>query len=146
MNMPKYAKFYKCSLQVNPSSYSKYRGETAMDEDSYNSDLIKECEANKIQVIGLADHENVTSSGKLRKVLQSHEILVFPGFEITSSEHIHIICLFSNDISTEKLKSNLIFLMGDPNLKLNTTPSEKALAPLWKKLMVSCMALHLLLI
>lgn len=126
MNMPKYAKFYKCSLQVNPSSYSKYRGETAMDEDSYNSDLIKECEANKIQVIGLADHENVTSSEKLRKVLQSHEILVFPGFEITSSEHIHIICLFSNDISTEKLKSNLIFLMGDPNLKLNTTPSEKS--------------------
>ncbi|MCW0154584.1 TrlF family AAA-like ATPase [Lactiplantibacillus plantarum] len=122
--MLKYAKFYKCALQVNPCSYAKYRGETTSDEDSYNRELVSECEANKIKVIGLADHESITSSEKLRTTLQEHGILVFPGFEITSSEHIHIICLFSNEISTDKLKSNLNYLMNDPNVTLGTAPSR----------------------
>lgn len=124
--MTKYAKFYKCALQVNPCSYAKYRGETTSDEDSYNRELVSECEANAIKVIGLADHENITSSEKLRTALQSHGVLVFPGFEITSSEHIHIICLFSNEISTDKLKSNLDYLMNDPNVTLGTAPSQNS--------------------
>ncbi|WP_391483889.1 TrlF family AAA-like ATPase [Lactiplantibacillus plantarum] len=77
-----------------------------------------------MKVIGLADHESITSSEKLRTVLQDHGILVFPGFEITSSEHIHIICLFSNEISTDTLKSNLNYLMNDPNVTLGTAPSR----------------------
>ncbi|ARK33593.1 hypothetical protein EQH94_11915 [Lactiplantibacillus plantarum] len=72
----------------------------------------------------MADHESITSSEKLRTVLQDHGILVFPGFEITSSEHIHIICLFSNEISTDTLKSNLNYLMNDPNVTLGTAPSR----------------------
>ncbi|QAS29164.1 hypothetical protein EQK45_03660 [Lactiplantibacillus plantarum] len=60
----------------------------------------------------------------MRTVLQDHGILVFPGFEITSSEHIHIICLFSNEISTDTLKSNLNYLMNDPNVTLGTAPSR----------------------
>ena len=122
--MTKYAKFYKCALQVNPCSYAKYRGETISDEDSYNRELVRECETNEIKVIGLADHENAASSEKLRTALKNQGILVFPGFEITSSEHIHIICLFSDKISTDKLKKNLDYLMNDPSVSLGTAPSQ----------------------
>ncbi|KGI01500.1 TrlF family AAA-like ATPase [Oenococcus oeni] len=124
--MPNYAKFYKCALQVNPCSYAKYRGETTSDEDNYNQELVRECKENEIKIIGLADHESITSSEKLRTALENNGILVFPGFEITSSEHIHIICLFSDETSSDKLKSNLNYLMNNPSATLGTAPSKNS--------------------
>ncbi|WP_223218659.1 hypothetical protein [Streptococcus pneumoniae] len=91
-----YAEFYKCALQVNPYSYIKYRGqEHEMTEEQYNESIYNYCIKNNISIIGLADHGNVDKSKKLREYLSSKGILVFPGFEISTSEKIHIVCLFS---------------------------------------------------
>ena len=82
-----YAKFYKCALQVNPYSYIKYRGlEHEMTEEQYNESIYQYCKTNNISIIGLADHGNVDNSSKLRQYLVSKGILVFPGFEISTSE------------------------------------------------------------
>ena len=38
-----YARYYKCALQVNPYSYSKFRGKTIIDEEEYNKKILEEC-------------------------------------------------------------------------------------------------------
>ncbi|MFC4281843.1 hypothetical protein [Thalassotalea piscium] len=38
------AKFWKCALQVNPASYTGYRGnEQSLTEDEYNKKLLEVC-------------------------------------------------------------------------------------------------------
>ena len=39
----------------------------------------------------------------IRKALDEEGILVFPGFEISSSEQIHFVCLYSEETTTEEL-------------------------------------------
>ena len=41
------AKFWKCALQVNPSSYIQYRGQSQdISEDNYNQRLLEVCDEN----------------------------------------------------------------------------------------------------
>ena len=56
-----YARFWRCALQVNPSTYSgQYPSQDhGMDLQSYLETLVAKCQANNIQVVGLADHGSV---------------------------------------------------------------------------------------
>lgn len=106
--MKKFAEFYKCALQVNPYSYVSYRGgEHAISEDEYNSLVLNNCLSEEIKVVGLADHGNIDTSERLRKLLSQNDIIVFPGFEIATAEKIHIVCLFSEETSSEQLNRYL---------------------------------------
>ena len=59
------AEFWKCALQVNPSSYIAYRGTNHdMTEAQYNQELLRIAKDNGIKVIGLADHGNVEIVGE----------------------------------------------------------------------------------
>ncbi|MFA5479079.1 MAG: DNA repair protein [Candidatus Muiribacteriota bacterium] len=113
------AQFWKCALQVNPSSYIKYRGEEqSLSEDDYNNQLLKICLEEKIKIIGLADHGNVDAIDKIRTLFSEKDIIVFPGFEISSTEKIHFVCLFSENTTKDELNRYL----GALEL---TNPSEK---------------------
>ena len=103
------ARFWRCALQVNPSSYqSKYRGaEHGLDEPSYNQQLLDQCLALDIKVVGIADHGSVDAVDGLRQFLEPHGIVVFPGFEITSSEKIHMVCLFPEGTTKDHLNRYL---------------------------------------
>jgi len=97
------ARYYKCALQVNSFSYAKYRGNIPQDEQEYNQKILEYCQTNNISVVGLADHGSVDSSASLRTCLQNTGIIVFPGFEISSAEKIHMVCLFPPEYDTSKL-------------------------------------------
>jgi len=103
------ARFWRCALQVNPSGYqSKYRGaEHELDETTYNQQLLAHCQKQDIKVIGIADHGNVDAIDGLRQVLEPHGIVVFPGFEIASSEKIHMVCLFREGTTKDALNRYL---------------------------------------
>ena len=90
------ARFWRCALQVNPSGYqARYRGtEHGLDEAEYNQQTVDQCLTLGINVVGIADHGSVDAVDSLRQVLEPHGIIVFPGFEIASSEKIHMVCLF----------------------------------------------------
>lgn len=103
-----YAKFYKCALQVNPFNYIQYRGsEHLISEQEYNEVIYQNCFEAGISVIGLADHGNVQNSKSLRQYLSERNLTVFPGFEIATSEKIHIVCLFDEKTPEEKLERYL---------------------------------------
>lgn len=111
MGEPSYtvARFWRCALQVNPSAYqSKYRGgEHGLDETSYNQKVLEQCLALDIKVVGIADHGSVDAIDRLRAFLEPHGIVVFPGFEIASSEKIHMVCLFPEGTSKDHLNRYL---------------------------------------
>src|SRR5699024_1482137 len=50
-------------------------------------------------------------------------IVVFPGFEVASSEKVHFVCLFDEDTSTDRLNMHLGALGVDP--KNPESPVEK---------------------
>lgn len=104
-----HARFWKCALQVNPHSYSsQYRGqEQSLDPLAYANALRDACIKHGVEVVGLADHGNVRNSETLRRVLATEGIIVFPGFEVTSSENVHWVCLFSEDTDVSKLDGYL---------------------------------------
>ncbi len=119
------ARFYKCALQVNPFSYGReFRGGEPQDEESYNQRILEHCKENKIKVVGLADHGSVESSKKLRSYLTKNDIVVFPGFEIASSEKIHMVCLYPENINGPQINQYLGQLMGANNSQLGNNPTH----------------------
>jgi ABC-type lipoprotein export system ATPase subunit len=116
-----YARFWRCALQVNPVGYnSAYRGsEHGMSEADYNQALLAKCLELDIKIVGLADHGSVDSVDTLRNLLAPHGIVVFPGFEIASTEKIHMVCLFPEDTSKDQLNRYLGSLqLTDPEEKV----------------------------
>lgn len=116
-----YARFWRCALQVNPVGYNRaYRGiEHGMSEADYNQALLAKCQELDIKVVGLADHGSVDSVDTLRNVLVPQGIVVFPGFEIASTEKIHMVCLFPEDTTKDQLNRYLGSLqLTDPEEKV----------------------------
>lgn len=109
MNTTRYAKFWKCALQVNPWDYAKnYRGKDhGLGETAYNEKILGICKEEDIRVVGIADHGSVNSVDALRNVLKEGVITVFPGFEIASSEKAHFVCLFDEATPVQQLERYL---------------------------------------
>ena len=105
----KFAKFWKCALQVNPHSYlKKFQGQDqGLSENEYNAALVAGCKKSGIQVVGLADHANVHSAHSLREAFTKGGIVVFPGFEVSSTEKIHMVCLFAEGTDAPTLQKYL---------------------------------------
>jgi len=103
------AKFWKCALQVNPWNYKgKYRGEShGMSEGEYNQKLVTIALENDIKVIGVANHGNVDGVDAIRTAMNDQDIIVFPGFEISSTEKVHFVCLFSEGTTKDELNRYL---------------------------------------
>lgn len=104
-----FASFWRCALQVNPAGYGrKYRGVSHdLSEAAYNAAVLENCKALDIRVVGIADHGSVDSVDALRAFLEPHGIVVFPGFEISSTEKIHMVCLFPEGTSKDQLNRYL---------------------------------------
>lgn len=100
-----FARFWKCALQVNTVAYSEtYRGAPhGLDEAGYNAALAEQCRRLGVQVVGIADHGGIDRIDNLRRALQEAGVVVFPGFEIASTEKIHMVCLFPEGTTTESL-------------------------------------------
>ncbi len=110
------ARFFKCALQVNSSDYIKHRGQQpTLSEDDYNQQLLNASLEMRIKVIGLADHGSVNGFEKIRDLFAQHGIVVFPGFEVASSEKVHFVCLFDESASADLIKMHLGALGVDIN-------------------------------
>ena len=72
-----------------------------MDASTYAEALRDACLAEKIQVVGLADHGSVADAEIMRRVLVDAGIVVFPGFEVATTEKVHWVCLFPEDTSEQ---------------------------------------------
>ena len=97
------AVFHRCALQVNPGHYMKsFRGdESQMDPHSYAESILEKAANIDISVLAITDHNNVSGVSAFRAAAEKYKITIFPGFELTSSEGIHILCIYSPDTDDE---------------------------------------------
>jgi DNA repair ATPase RecN len=119
--MTNYAKFWKCALQVNPWSYAQqYQASPhGLTETAYNAALVNRCVKSEIQVVGIADHGCVDGVENLQEAFESANIVVFPGFEIASTEKVHMVCLYPSGTSVSALNQYL------GNLEVPTSGAKK---------------------
>ena len=102
---PSGARFFKCALQVNPHHYADtFRGQ---ESDSNPADYAKAIVAKaadlEISVLAITDHNSVSGLAAFRGAAAGHQITIFPGFELSSSEGIHILCIYPPDTVEEQL-------------------------------------------
>ena len=119
------AKFWKCALQVNPFNYlPEYRGKNhGLSEGEYNQKLVTAALENEIKVIGIANHGNVDGVDAIRKAMNEQGIIVFPGFEISSAEKAHFVCLFPEETTKDQLERYLGNL-GLVNIENGVWPTD----------------------
>jgi len=114
------ANYYRCALQVNTPFQDSFkgfdsrhrRGAAAFQRD-YALALAKHCKKFGISVVGICDHNNVEYVQAIRHELGQEGITVFPGFEVASTEGLHILCLFNPDVEIDDL-DHLLTELGLP--------------------------------
>lgn len=106
---PNGARFFRCALQVNPHHYAgTFRGKPNPDDSrTYVQGILDRCVTKKIEVIAVTDHNSVQDVDLFREEAGKRSIVVFPGFELSSSENVHVLCIFEPASDTQALDRNL---------------------------------------
>ena len=131
--MPGGAKFYRCAFQVNPAHYAgTFRGsDHGLDEDAYVTAVLDKCVELNVEVIAVTDHNHAGSIARFQQKASTRRITVFPGFEVPSSEGVHVLCLYGPDTSDTELQRFLgqLDITGtDPSTSLSGKPLSDLLA------------------
>lgn len=122
------ARFWKCALQVNTGAYlAKWRGQHQTDLPEFNQNMLEACRNHGIEIVGLADHDDFEFYDDLAATLTAAGIKVFPGFEITSLEGFHMVCLYALGTSSQRLRE----FRGRWAFTPMTQPSRRIRAP-WR--------------
>ena len=102
---PAGAVFHRCALQVNPGHYrSTFRGETATtDPQEYANSICEKAHEIGISVLAITDHNNVDGVAYFRTAAEKYGIVIFPGFELSSSEGVHVLCIYPPTCNEEQL-------------------------------------------
>ena len=119
--IPAGAQFHRCALQVNPYHYaSTYRGAASPpDEAEYAAALADRAKELDISVLAVTDHNHVGGVESIRTEARKRGIHLLPGFELTSSEGIHILCLYPPDMPVKELDR----FLGEFGVRTTTTTS-----------------------
>lgn len=103
--LPSGAVFHRCALQVNPHHYgSTFRGDARSDgAAAYAKAIIDKAERLGISVLAITDHNHVGGVADFRAAAEGRDIHIFPGFELSSSEGIHVLCVYAPNTTDDTL-------------------------------------------
>ncbi|MCY3770870.1 MAG: PHP domain-containing protein [Gemmatimonadetes bacterium] len=99
------AVFHRCALQVNPHHYSEtYRGQAEPgDAATHAEDIVKKALAQRVSVLAITDHNDVGSVPAFRAAAAERGVYIFPGFELSSKEGVHVLCIYPPDSHQDQL-------------------------------------------
>ena len=99
------AVFHHCALQVNPCHYRRtFQGDrTWSDPKAYVESIVAKAVELDVTVLAITDHNDVESVPAFKNAAAMHGIEVFPGFELTSREGIHVLCLYAQETTQAEL-------------------------------------------
>ncbi len=102
---PPGAVFHRCALQVNPHHYGEtYRGQAhSGDPATHAREIVDKAVELGISVLAITDHNDVTSVPPFRAAADGRGVHIFPGFELSSSEGVHVLCIYPPDTTQEQL-------------------------------------------
>ncbi len=106
---PDGARFYRCALQVNPHHYARtYRGQAIQgDALSHAQEIVDRAQDMGIEVLAITDHNSVDGIAAFRSASNNRPVHIFPGFELSSSEGVHLLCLYPPNTTDAKLSRYL---------------------------------------
>ncbi|MCE2438826.1 MAG: AAA family ATPase [Candidatus Latescibacteria bacterium] len=106
---PAGARFYRCALQVNPHHYGgTFRGQpTEGDAISHAQAMVDKAVDLGIEVLAVTDHNSVSAVAAFRSAACNRPIRIFPGFELSSSEGVHVLCLYPPNTELDRLERYL---------------------------------------
>jgi hypothetical protein len=90
---------------VNPHHYdSTYRGNAPSgDESAHAKAIVAKASDLGISVLAITDHNHVGGVAAFRAAAERRGIHIFPGFELSSSEGIHVLCIYAPDTADDLL-------------------------------------------
>ena len=102
---PAGAVFHRCALQVNPNHYGEtFQGQqTGSNAQSHAEAVIKKAAEIGVSVLAITDHNNASGVSTFQEAAADYNITVFPGFELSSSEGIHVLCIYPLNTNEEQL-------------------------------------------
>lgn len=120
-SFPAGAVFHRCALQVNPHHYeTTFRGKAAVGDAAAHTNAIVEKAAEiGVSVLAITDHNDVSGVPAFRRAAADRGIHIFPGFELSSSEGVHVLCIYPQDTDDARLGR----FLGEFGIT-NTTPSS----------------------
>jgi len=117
------AKFYWADMHIHTPQWQGFSLPSSMDrndKDHIAKLYIEKAKKEDIKILGITEHNDVTWIDPIRKAAKDSDVVVFPGFEITTDsgkDGIHLICLFNPDTDSGEL-NHLLSLIG-------LTPAER---------------------
>ncbi len=107
--LPSGAVFYRCALQVNPHHYAgTFRGQHVKgDAPEHARGIVDKAAEIGVSVLAVTDHNDVSSVPAFRSAAADRGVHVFPGFELSSSEGVHILCLYPQATEQAQLERYL---------------------------------------
>jgi len=99
------AVFHRCALQVNPHHYAQtFRGQRGTSNAAdYARSIIDKAIELGISVLAITDHNDVSSVPIFRAAAEGGGVHIFPGFELSSSEGVHVLCVYPPEANQEQL-------------------------------------------
>jgi len=121
LTLPAGAVFHRCALQVNPHSYGNtFRGKPSDgDARAHAQAIVDKAAEIGVSVLVITDHNDVSGVPAFRNAAENRDIRVFPGFELSSSEGLHVLCVYPRDTDDGVLQR----LLGEFGIR-NTAPSS----------------------
>lgn len=99
------AVFHRCALQVNPHHYVRtFRGQDdPIDADDFVRSMVDKAVELGISVLAITDHNDVSCVQAFREAAKDRPVHIFPGFELSSTEGVHVLCIYPMETSTDQL-------------------------------------------
>lgn len=129
LDLPSGARFAKCALQVNPHHYSgTFRGQDSKDSPAeYARAMVDKAAELGVSVLAITDHNSVRDVSAFQDAAANYDITIFPGFELASTEGVHVLCLYSPD-TDEKLLNRFLGEFGVHNTEPSAELCDKSFA------------------
>jgi hypothetical protein len=121
------AQFYKCAFQINSFGYlARHTKPTSFTtEVTYNTAVVEACRRENVRVVAITDHFRIATARGLASALTDAGIHLFPGFEASSSEGVHLLCLFPPTTPFEEIE-RIIGRCGVSNLEAASPLSDQS--------------------
>ncbi len=123
LERPSGAHFVRCALQVNPHHYrGSYRNSpNEGDAASYAVSLVEKARELGIGVLAITDHNSVQDVAAFQEAASGTDITVLPGFELESTDGIHVLCIYDSGTTIAHLNR----LLGEFGIR-DPEPSREA--------------------
>lgn len=100
------AVFHRCALQVNPHRYAEaFRGKGQPGGPTEHArEVVDKAVELGVSVLAITDHNDVSGVPAFQAAAEDRGVHILPGFELESTDGVHVLCIYPPATSQERLE------------------------------------------